>query len=85
MPLTPGDLAPSFFAPNPNNPRYNFSSVGGRYVAMAFLPPDETPSGAAALQAVQAARALFDDETRCFFGIIRDAQAFAQARDELPE
>lgn len=84
MALTPGDLAPTFFAPSPTNPRYNFATVGGRYILLAFLPPRPTPEALAALAAVQANRALFDDETRCFFGLISDPDQFATARDELP-
>lgn len=84
MPLTLGDLAPSFFAPNPSNPRYNFSSVAGRFVAMAFLPEEAGPETAAALEAVQQARALFDDSRLCFFGIQRNAKAYAACQDDLP-
>lgn len=84
MLLTPGDLAPTFTAPSPGNPRYNFSTVGGRYVAMALLPPVPTPQAIAALGAVREHRALFDDDTCCFFGVIRDAGQFAGAVNELP-
>ncbi|MBP7703822.1 MAG: 2OG-Fe(II) oxygenase [Caulobacter sp.] len=84
MPLTLGDLAPSFFAPNPSNPRYNFSSVAGRFVAMAFLPETATPESAQALKEVRQHRALFDDTRLCFFGIQRDAQAYAACQDDLP-
>lgn len=84
MPLTPGDLAPAFFAPSPNNPRYNFSSVAGRYIVVAFLPAGDEAASAAVVTAVNGARALFDDDTRCFFGVLRDADAFALARDSVP-
>ena len=84
MPLLPGDLAPTFFAPSSGNPRYNFATVAGRYVLMAFLPPQATEEAVAALTAVRAHRQLFDDATGCFFGILRDAEQFALARDEIP-
>lgn len=84
MPLTPGDLAPTFVAPSPGNPRYNFSTVGGRYVVLAFLPGTPTAEAIAALNAVRANRALFDDDSRCFFGVISDADQFAGAVNELP-
>jgi len=84
MPLLPGDLAPTFFAPSSGNPRYNFATVAGRYVLMAFLPPQPTAAGVAALTAVRAHRALFDDANRCFFGVLSDAEQFALARDEIP-
>ena len=84
MPLLPGDLAPTFFAPSSGNPRYNFATVAGRYVLMAFLPPQPTAVGVAALTAVRAHRALFDDANRCFFGVLSDAEQFGLARDEIP-
>ncbi len=84
MPLTPGDVAPTFHAPNPGNPRYNFASVGGRYVLLAFLPPRLTPEAVKALAAVRARRAMFDDKALCFFGVLSDAKAFAAAKDEVP-
>lgn len=84
MSLTPGDLAPAFFAPNPSNPRYNFSSVAGRYVLMAFLPKEETPEAVAAMAALRAARVLFDDVNRCFFGIQSNAETYARMQDEPP-
>jgi peroxiredoxin len=84
MPMTPGDLAPYFTAPSKSNPRYNFASVAGRYVVVAFLPVSDDPSTAAALNALRGARALFDDASRCFFGIVREPEAFARAEEQLP-
>ena len=84
MLLTPGDPAPTFTAPSPGNPRYNVSTVGGRYVALALLPRVPTPPAIAALAGVRDNRALFDDVTRCFFGVISDAGQFAGAVNELP-
>ncbi|HRD28634.1 MAG TPA: 2OG-Fe(II) oxygenase [Caulobacter sp.] len=84
MALTPGDPAPHFRAPSPGNPAYGFNTVGGRFVALAFLPPVATPTTAAALNAVRSRRRLFDDERLCFFGVISDPAAIARARDEVP-
>jgi len=84
MPLTPGDPAPTFHAPNPGNPRYNFASVGGRFIMLLFLPPDLTPEALAALTIVRAHRELFEDTTRCFFGVVSNAADFAEARDDIP-
>ncbi len=84
MPLAPGDLAPSVFAPSPNNPRYNISSVAGRYVVLAFLPPLADPDAVSALAVVSAARGLFDDATRCLFGVLTTSEDFAEARDDPP-
>lgn len=81
MPLTPGDVAPVFHAPSPGNPRYNFATLGGRYVVLAFLPSAATLD---ALVAFQAHRGLFDDDTRCLFGVLTDAEQFARARDDVP-
>lgn len=82
--MTFGDLAPAFAAPGKNNPRYVFSSVAGRYVVIAFLPGDNAALVEQALRAARGARALFDDLTRCFFGIVGDDQLFAAVQDETP-
>ncbi len=84
MPLLFGDPAPAFIAPGKSNPRYVFSSVAGRYVAVAFLPRDDAAAMRAALEAVRGARRLFDDASRCFFGVLRDPEAFAAVQDEPP-
>jgi peroxiredoxin len=84
MSLFPGDVAPAFHAPSPGNPRYNFASVAGRYLVLAFLPATLTPQTQEALATVRRHRALFDDDTRCLFGVLADAGQFAEARDEVP-
>ncbi|MDQ0463936.1 putative 2-oxoglutarate/Fe(II)-dependent dioxygenase YbiX/peroxiredoxin [Caulobacter ginsengisoli] len=84
MPLTPGDLAPSFRAPTPTNPRYVFNSAAGRYIALAFLPAREDKACHAALSLIRARRALFDDVTRAFFGVITDPDVAPGAVDEIP-
>ena len=84
MPLTPGDPAPFFTAPNPGNPRYNLSSVAGRYIVLAFLPVLADPAAMAALAAVGSARSLFDDNRLCLFGVLTSPADFAAARDDPP-
>lgn len=37
-----------------------------------------------ALAAMRSGRALFDDVTRCFFGLVSDPEQFATARDDIP-
>lgn len=37
-----GGPAPWFEAPSLDNPRFNFSSLGGRFILLAFLPREET-------------------------------------------
>lgn len=46
MPML-GVPAPWFEAESLENPRYNFSSLGGRFVLLAFLPQDEARRSAA--------------------------------------
>jgi len=84
MPMTPGDLAPAFIAPSSGNPRYAFASAAGRYVLVAFLPADDPAAQTAVTAALSGARRLLDDRFCCFFGLLRSADAFAAARDDLP-
>ncbi|WP_198372377.1 2OG-Fe(II) oxygenase [Roseomonas rosulenta] len=72
MRLLAGDPFPWFTLPSTDNPRYAFHSVAGRYVLMAFLGSSAQPAAQAALAAVAANRARFDDDTACFFGISAD-------------
>ena len=72
--LRPGDPAPWFKAASGSNPNYSFDTVAGRYVLMAFLGSSRTNSSRQALEAVQANRALFDDDKLCFFGVTSDAR-----------
>lgn len=80
MTLQPGDPVPWFTLPSTDNPRYAFHSVAGRYVLLGFLGSATRPETAAALAALQARRALFDDETACFFGVSVDAADQAEGR-----
>ena len=78
--LQPGDPAPWFTLPSTDNPTYAFHSVAGRYVVLAFLGSAARPEAQAALSAIAARRALFDDETACFFGISVDPADRDQGR-----
>jgi predicted 2-oxoglutarate/Fe(II)-dependent dioxygenase YbiX len=80
MPLSPGEPAPWFKAPTPSNPEYHFDTVAGRYVLLAFLPLEAGPRGAA-LKALAAHQALFDDVSASAFVVVRDPQTAASARD----
>jgi peroxiredoxin/predicted 2-oxoglutarate/Fe(II)-dependent dioxygenase YbiX len=82
MTLLPGDPCPWFTLPSTDNPRYAFHSVAGRYVLLAFLGSSRQPVAHAALAAVTAHRARFDDETLCFFGISADPADRAEGRLE---
>jgi predicted 2-oxoglutarate/Fe(II)-dependent dioxygenase YbiX/peroxiredoxin len=76
----PGDPAPWFTQRSLSNPNYAFSSVGGRYVVLCFLGSAGDPLGRAALDAVIAARAIFDDSNFCFFGVTTDPRDEAERR-----
>jgi peroxiredoxin/predicted 2-oxoglutarate/Fe(II)-dependent dioxygenase YbiX len=80
MKVLPGDPFPWFTLPSTDNPRYAFHSVAGRYVLVAFLGSSGQPVAQAALAAVAANRARFDDETLCFFGISADPADRAPGR-----
>lgn len=76
MPLTVGEPAPTFRAPTHQRPDYNFASLGGLFILLAFMP-DAGPQREGAERALAAHRGLFDDRKRIAFGVIRDAQDFA--------
>jgi predicted 2-oxoglutarate/Fe(II)-dependent dioxygenase YbiX len=80
MRLTPGEAAPWFKAPTPSNPEFHFDTAAGRYVLLLFLPV-ETDARLAALKALAAHQAVFDDIRASAFVVVRDAQTAATARD----
>lgn len=85
--LLPGDPAPGFFAPTAANPRFNFTTVAGRYVVLAFLGPASGPAWAGAVQALRAAQAegLLNDDNAAGFAVSMDpADAAAGLGDVLP-
>ena len=80
MKIRAGDPVPWFSLPSTDNPNYAFHSVAGRYVLVAFLGSAARPEAQAALSAVVAHRAAFDDETACFFGISADPTDRSEGR-----
>jgi peroxiredoxin len=70
--LTPGDPAPWFIARSPNNPRYHFDSVAGRYVALCFFGSAAAPAVGQMLAAVRQRSDVFDDDHASFFGVSAD-------------
>ncbi|MBA4011350.1 MAG: peroxiredoxin [Phenylobacterium sp.] len=80
MMMQTGQAAPWFTAPTPSVPNFNFSSLGGRYVLLAFLP-SEPIARQLALAAMQAHQALYDQTNLIAFGVLRDPVAIAQAQD----
>lgn len=83
MTLALGAPAPHFIAPSPVNPRFAFSSLGGRYIVLAFLP-QPGPQRDAALALVREHAAALDDSRAYFFGVLPDAESLAQARNTPP-
>ena len=79
-PLSEGEFAPWFSAPTPSNQNYHFSTLGGFYVLLGFLP-DDPAARARALAGVEAHRPLFDDRKLTGFLVIRDAASIAAARE----
>ncbi len=81
-----GDPAPWFRQRSIGNPNYVFDSAAGRYILLCFHLSAADPRSRAALAAVEAHRALFDDETISFFGVtLREAdEADGLIRQSLP-
>jgi len=86
MMLQPGDPVPWFTLPSADGPAFALHAAAGRYVLLGFLGSAARAETAAALAALRAGRARFDDETACFFGISVDAADRAEGRlvPELP-
>ncbi|MBX9699659.1 MAG: hypothetical protein K2X74_09485 [Acetobacteraceae bacterium] len=86
--LLPGDPAPWFYAPTAANPRYNFASVAGRYVVLAFPGPASHPAAAVAHGALRQAQAegLLDDTRAVGFVVSIDPADDAEGgpRDAIP-
>lgn len=81
MSLHPGILAPLLRVRALNNPEFALGSLGGRYVVLAFLP-QPGPEREAALALVREHSAQFADLSRLFFGVLPDAESFADATDD---
>ena len=82
-PLQPGDPAPWFSSPSPENENFYFSATVGRYILMGFLPP-LGPARDAAFAAFHAHRGLFNDHHLSSFMVVRDAPSIARARNQPP-
>lgn len=84
--LAPGDPAPWFQQRSGANPRYVFDTAAGRWIVLCFFGSAGDAAGRAALDAVRANRALFDDERACFFGVSLDPRDEAEGRvaDVMP-
>ena len=78
--LSPGDPAPWFIAPSPNNPRYHFDSVAGRYVVLCFYGSAATAGMGPMLAAIRQAETVFQDDHASFFGVSADPEDQRQGR-----
>ena len=80
QPLSVGEPAPWFVCRSPSNPRYNFSTVAGRYVVLCFLGSANDADSQLVLQALDAQRALFDADHLMLFHVSSDAEDESQNR-----
>ena len=81
-----GEPAPWFVARTTINPRFNFHTIAGRYIALCFVGDVNHPEAAEALAQVARRRAVFDDDKASFFGVSIDPADEAQGRvaDSMP-
>ena len=79
--LFAGAPAPVFKVRSLVNPQFAFSSLGGRWVVLGFLPGPGLERDAAVAMLRQRP-GLFQDETCLAFGVLPDEVSFAVARDE---
>lgn len=70
--LQPGDPAPWFTARATSNPKFQFDTVGGRYVLLAFLGSAARPEIQDVLAKVAARLELFSVGRLVFFGVSAD-------------
>ena len=84
--LLPGDAAPWFTQRCTANERFRFDSVAGRYILLCFFVSAAQPRGQAALAALAAHRALFDDSNIACFGVSLDPddEAAGRVQQSLP-
>jgi predicted 2-oxoglutarate/Fe(II)-dependent dioxygenase YbiX len=81
--LFTGAPAPVFKAPSPVNPQFAFSSLGGRYVMLGFLPPP-SPERDAAVAMIGDFPQLFRDDVCAAFLVLPDQASFDAATDAAP-
>jgi predicted 2-oxoglutarate/Fe(II)-dependent dioxygenase YbiX len=84
--LTAGDPVPWFRAATSSRPDYNFGSVAGRYIVIAFVSSSRSAAGKACIEAIAARRGLFNDVHIAFFGVTADPidQSQRRVQDDVP-
>lgn len=78
--LLPGDPAVYFRARAANNPTFNFDTVAGRYVLLAFIGSTHEGSGGKSVEALQSLLDLFDGERLTAFAVSVDPRDEAENR-----
>ena len=78
--LAPGDPAPWFKQRSTSNPNYVFDTAAGRWIVLCFFGTAGDAASQAALKAVAANRAIFDDARASFFGVSLDPRDEAESR-----
>jgi hypothetical protein len=69
MPIpAPHEPAPLFVCESSNNPRFNFSTAGGRCILLTFFGSATAPGMAKVLANATAAEDTFNDVQATFFG-----------------
>ncbi len=83
MPIPPShEPTPLFICAASNNPRFNFNTVGGRYILLTFYGSAAAPGMRKVLADAAAASDVFDDAQASFFGVSIDPDDQALARVE---
>jgi len=84
--LLPGDPAPTFVQASASNPHFAFDTAAGRYILMCFHASANDEMGRAAIDAIMAERALFDDDKYCCFAVSIDPRDRDQGlvKESLP-
>lgn len=80
MPAHFGEAAPRFVADTPSMAGFEFDTIGGVYVLLAFLPDDQD-GAIQMLRAMAQHRAMFDGVNAIAFQVTRDPALAAQAKD----
>jgi predicted 2-oxoglutarate/Fe(II)-dependent dioxygenase YbiX len=81
-----GEPAPMFAAASEVNPRFQFASLGGKWLVLLFFGSLGHPVMKAAHDRILARRGLFDDERAMFFGVTLDPADVGERglRNRLP-
>jgi peroxiredoxin/predicted 2-oxoglutarate/Fe(II)-dependent dioxygenase YbiX len=74
VPPVPGEPAPWFTGRTHSNPAFQFDLAAGRTVVLSFFGSAADPGSAEVLRQFSAARARFDDQRCCFFGVSTDPE-----------